>query len=111
MEFNGHQLIDGKFYLWKVAKQQGTDVDLHSVYFVTKDDTTGNNRFFEVVFAKPNANTPLASGWYLVEKQLEPEIPEAEIISESSSESSSESPPDLGISVSDELNLTEKFGQ
>lgn len=61
---NKDNLIKGEFYLWKVARQATTDVDLYSVYFITEEDKT-----YEVVFTKHDAGNPTPA-WYLVEKKV-----------------------------------------
>lgn len=103
MEVDGQKLIPGKFYLWKVATQEGTKIDLNSVYFVTDNHTEENPDIYEVVFTRPAQGTQ-ANSWYLVKKEVikkieEKEIPEAEIV---------ETPNDtLQIQVEDELKLGE----
>lgn len=115
---DGKELIEGKFYLWKVATQEKTGVDLHSVYFVTEKlhqaGTMVPDKFYEVVFTKPGAENP-ANGWYLVEKQVAPapedtveepkkkaEAIEGEIVDSD--------PNTLKIQVEDEMNVQAIFG-
>lgn len=103
MTIDGNELIEGKFFLWRVAKQQGTDVDLHSVYFMTQDNGE-NPKFYEVVFTKADQGT-VANGWYLVEKKVKPDIPEAVIVEDKPTNDAQ--PDTLEVQVEDELKLGE----
>lgn len=102
MEVDGNPLVEGKFYLWKLPRQTIQAKDLHSVFFVTKD-----NKFYEVAFAKPTDANPVP-GWYLVEKEMKKgdAIPEAELVE---SIETAEDGSTLSIAVGDELKLGEQL--
>lgn len=103
------ELTEGKFYLYKVATQAGTMKDLMSVMFFTDEE-----KFYEVVFTRPGEGN-VATGWYLVEREVKKAIPEAEIVeapkeTKKAKKTANEDSNTLSIQVEDELNLADMVG-